>query len=286
MEGSMVEKISRLERFDELEKLLTYNLNNFKEKYPKVLGTDDNNLYLIFDGIEQFQKEELLTFELFAWWALDRSNFITRQLSDRIERSTISKDMSELSNTHSNFFGMAIFIALNSKDTKSIVFKKLLKKYPDLKHITDNEEEKQQVLKSCLVNDKEIDLFFDKIKKIDLSKLYSIFDQTEEWLKKITVIDETPIKELHSNSGRSKNIVFKTQKEKYKLHCHAESYDFQSLVSLYIWSELNKNWNIVKTTNPMKEHNFKFSVSKQHWSDTNFDSIIWDYIKFIEKFEA
>jgi hypothetical protein len=279
-EIKLTDKIKMLTTFDETDKLMTNNLNEFKDKYKAIFNDREIEFNLLIDGIKQRDDYNILEFELFCWFDYNGSGFVLREFAKKIRKTSFIKKLNNFIELFFTEFGCTVFFSLDNKDT---MFENLKKIYPAIEKLDIEEQEK--IKNTCISGLDDINEFLKKLKSFDLKELENIFEDYNALLNNITVIDETPIKKLHSNSGRSKTIIFKTRKDKYKLHILAESYEFQSKVVLYIWSDLNKDWNIVKTTNPIKEHNFTFSVSDQYWGHTNFDNIIWDYIKFIEKFE-
>jgi len=278
----MVEKIKIMEMFDNAHARLDHNLTEFKSKFPKIFATEEVDFYLGIDNIPPEPNKHFLNFEVFCWYEFPRDNFILRKLSKRLEHTKFRRNTKKVFEKYYNELGQMIFI---SDEPKMKMFDEIVLGFPEYNIDDFEDEQKEDILNCCFSGAADVKGFFDEILEIDFKEIEFIFTDYEVLSNRIEIIDETGILDRHSNSGRAKTIIFRTQKDKYKLHIHAESYDFQSYATLSIWSDVNKKWHEIRTTNPIKEHGLNFRISNDKWDGTNFDDIIWNYIRFIDKFE-
>jgi hypothetical protein len=107
-----------------------------------------------------------------------------------------------------------------------------------------------------------------------------INDVTKKTIK-IEIIDDTGIKESHSNGGRTRTILYKVNTRFWKLIIHSESYVSQSYVRLYSSSVLD-NWSLIKNGNPKKDHEIDISYRTSYISNA-FDGIVRHYQEIIKK---
>jgi hypothetical protein len=143
-----------------------------------------------------------------------------------------------------------------------------------------------------VIIDEEIGLVFKTVK--DFKKYAQKFSQLEPLYKKLlkeieiyaknqvfVEVSNTGIKEIHSNDGKSQEILLKSKKNVFKISILSESYEFQSYGKLYILST-DKKWTLLKKINPKKDYGIELAY-KRSYSKNAFEPIINDLTKLAEQ---
>jgi len=114
----------------------------------------------------------------------------------------------------------------------------------------------------------------------------SFLKEVEKYAKNQIFIEvsNSGIKECSSNGGRKQEILFKTEKNVFKISILSESYTNQSYGSLYILST-DKKWTLLKRINPKTDYRIDISY-KNNYDKFAFDPIIKDLKKIAEQLDV
>jgi hypothetical protein len=170
-----------------------------------------------------------------------------------IKESPIIKDELYLSND-------MVFFATCEESASSEFYIRNFSKYghPTIKELFKRFDSLQEVMGdlhneekgSYVINNLN---YFKLIDSIDKFNSFCLSVTKEDLISNnnIEMIYESYLNESNSNSGLTSTIIYNLHKlrtdqiSRFKIEIHTESYEFQSYIKLYIWSELQKQWNIL-----------------------------------------
>ena len=192
-----------------------------------------------------------------------------------------------------NFFYLDVIDEENKAEKLFPTIKKLKKeveglrkKYNDYDHIVigENYDDELDVglnfktfidFKNYALNyEKAISLYEDLINEIEVYLNNRLFID----------IENSGIKEIRSNGGRIQEILFKSDKNLFKISIKSEGHDFQSYAKLKILNK-NKDWTVIISKNPLKDYGINISYKNDYRKD-EFQKIILDLKRIAEEINS
>lgn len=96
--------------------------------------------------------------------------------------------------------------------------------------------------------------YLDLMVALDNLNKFCMESTKDDWKSNnnVEMVYESYLKQLSSNHGLDTTIIYNLHKldnenpiSRFKIAIHTESYSFQSYIKLFIWSEVQKQWNIL-----------------------------------------
>ena len=100
-------------------------------------------------------------------------------------------------------------------------------------------------------------------------------------MKTTIILDNTGIKNEHSNGARTQTVLFKTKEHTFRITIKSESYDFQSYARLSILST-DKKWTVMKSAQPKRDYFIDISY-QDNYNPEAFNKIIKEFMALAEK---